>query len=40
MVRGVEKYCDEANPFELFRKKTSGPSPPDHDDWSDFGEAG
>jgi hypothetical protein len=28
MVRGVEKYCDEANPFETFRKKTSGPAPP------------
>jgi hypothetical protein len=30
MVRGVEKYCDEANPFETFKKKTSGPSPPRH----------
>jgi hypothetical protein len=29
MIRGVEKYCDEANPFEIFRKKmTSGAGPP------------
>jgi hypothetical protein len=40
MVRGIEKYCDEANPFELFRKKARGPSPPENDDWSNFGEAG
>jgi hypothetical protein len=42
MIRGVEKYCDEAGPFELFRKRTSGPSPPGGqvDDWSNFGEKG
>jgi hypothetical protein len=33
MVRGVEKYCDEARPFETFRKKTSGPSPPKNKHW-------
>jgi hypothetical protein len=46
MIRGVEKYCDEAEPFELFkkifRKGTSGPSPPEEhfDDWLNFGEKG
>jgi hypothetical protein len=42
MVRGVEKYCDEAKPFELFRKKRTGPSPPDErfNEWSNFGEKG
>jgi hypothetical protein len=42
MIRGVEKYCGEAEPFELFRRRTSGPSPPEErfDDWSNFGEKG
>jgi hypothetical protein len=24
MIRGAEKFCDEANPFELFRRKGNG----------------
>jgi DNA-binding MarR family transcriptional regulator len=40
MARGVEKYCGEAGPFELFRKKPGryGGSSPPGGDWADFGE--
>ncbi|MDR0388367.1 MAG: hypothetical protein LBH57_10070, partial [Treponema sp.] len=43
MIRGVEKYCDEADPFAFFKKRTSGLSPPgasDSDGWSNFGVKG
>jgi hypothetical protein len=28
VIRGVEKYCDEANPFEAFRRKPPGSGSP------------
>jgi hypothetical protein len=36
MIRGVEKYCDEAAPFSTFKSRIRSP-PEQPDDWSNFG---